>query len=97
MQWNNEERLQCRQNSPLLLESYQGKIPLIEVPDFVELSFGDLEGVVFSEANQKYPKEMFDLRQAPDKYNPVAFNGETYLEDDSKKYKSSQRGSKSSY
>ncbi|MDT2813577.1 histidine phosphatase family protein [Vagococcus carniphilus] len=43
-----------------------------------ELGLGKLEGQRIIDSREKYPKEMWTLRNDPSQYDPTPFNGEVY-------------------
>lgn len=45
-----------------------------------ELGLGELEGEKISVGREKYPEEMWALRNEPSQYNPKSFNGESFQE-----------------
>lgn len=45
-----------------------------------ELGLGELEGKKIVDGRERFPKEMWTLRNDPSLYNPAPFNGEDYKE-----------------
>ncbi|MFW7432835.1 histidine phosphatase family protein [Vagococcus carniphilus] len=53
--------------------------PSIEfASELKELGLGKLEGQRIIDSREKYPKEMWTLRNDPSQYDPTPFNGEVY-------------------
>lgn len=57
----------------------QEKYSINTIDEFKEISVGDMEGVIFSEFESKYPQEFHSFFNSPVDYNPKAINGETFL------------------
>jgi broad specificity phosphatase PhoE len=51
-------------------------IPILLDEDLKEISFGEWEGKIQQEIEEKYPKEFYNFWNAPHQYNHVPHNGE---------------------
>lgn len=47
---------------------------------FMEFNLGKMEKMKFTDAEAKYPKEVNNFRHHPDKYDPTAIHGESYVD-----------------
>lgn len=62
----------------VIAENNQPLLNLEESPEFREMEFGDWDGKVFTHFTEEYQYKM--LKENPEKYDPSAFNGESYHE-----------------
>ncbi|MGL6024264.1 MAG: histidine phosphatase family protein [Cetobacterium sp.] len=52
---------------------------LIEfIPEFKEISVGDMEGVCFTKFQELFPNEYYDFFNSPQNYNPTNISGESF-------------------
>lgn len=61
-----------------LKKDMKSSAPVIIDSRLREFNLGELEGMKFVDAEAKYPEQIKAFRYIPDKYDPTAFNGETF-------------------
>ena len=53
---------------------------ILPLPEFQEISLGDMEGFSHKKFEDLYPEEYYNFSHNPELYNPSSFNGESYQE-----------------
>ncbi|CAD5901659.1 Phosphoglycerate mutase [Carnobacterium maltaromaticum] len=70
----------AKDTAEYIIEENRLNLPLTEVDGLREIGFGDWEGQPFSYAEENHLEAYINLKAHPEKYDPSAFNGETYEE-----------------